>query len=234
MRDIGDPLWIGVIRTGPLALIVTALMYVTVINAFNLVDGIDGLAGSMALVAVAGIAIVAGTESNSMATAAVFMGTIAGYLMFNFPVGNARPYRAFMGDAGSTFIGLSVVWLTVSVCQGPDRQISPVTGLWFAALPLYDLITCFCRRIANGRSPFTSGVDHFHHTLLQAGMTVRQVVATLVSLQILYVGFAILAHYAGVSDSAVFTIWAVAGISQFTLIKGFATLFRRRTGVTAV
>jgi len=227
MRDIGDPLWIGDIRLGFLSLPITALMFIAVINAFNLVDGIDGLAGSLAIIALLGIAGVSGLDSPVFALAAVFIAAVAGYLLFNFPIGKVRPYRAFMGDSGSTFIGIVVVWLTVSICQGPTRQISPVTGLWFAALPLYDLFTCFCRRIANGKSPFTSGVDHFHHTLLRAGMTVREVVGTLAFLQLLYVGFAIATHLADVPGPVVFAVWAVVGIGQFLIIRAVAALFGR-------
>jgi UDP-GlcNAc:undecaprenyl-phosphate GlcNAc-1-phosphate transferase len=228
MRDIGDPLWTGTIRLGFLALPITALMFITVINAFNLVDGVDGLAGSLAIIALLGIAGVAGVGSAAFAIATVFIAAVSGFLVFNFPVGNKRPYRAFMGDSGSTFIGLAIVWLTVSICQGPSRQISPVTGLWFAALPLYDLFTCFCRRIAKGGSPFMSGVDHFHHVLLRSGMTVREVVGTLAMLQLLYVGFAIATHLAGVSDPIVFAAWAVVGIGQFLVIRACATVFGLR------
>jgi UDP-GlcNAc:undecaprenyl-phosphate GlcNAc-1-phosphate transferase len=228
MRDIGDPLWMGTIRLGFLALPITALMFITVINAFNLVDGVDGLAGSLAIIALFGITGVADIGSPAFAIAAVFIAVVSGYLVFNFPVGNKRPYRAFMGDSGSTFIGLAIVWLTVSICQGSTRQISPVTGLWFAALPLYDLFTCFCRRIAEGGSPFQSGADHFHHALLRSGMTVREVVGTLAMLQLLYVGFAIATHLVGVSDPIVFTVWAVVGIGQFLVIRGCAAIFRRR------
>lgn len=227
MRDIGDPLWMGTLRLGFLALPITALIFVTVINAFNLVDGVDGLAGSLAIIALLGIAGVAGVGSPAFAMAVVFTAVVAGYLVFNFPTGNMRPYRAFMGDSGSTFIGLAVVWLTVSICQGSARQISPVTGLWFAALPLYDLFTCFSRRIAKGKSPFKSGVDHFHHVLLRAGMTVREVVGTLAMLQLFYVGFAVVTHFAGVSEPIVFTAWAVVGIGQFLIIRGCAAIFER-------
>ena len=168
MLDIGDPLFIGTIRLGPFSLIVTALIFMTVINAFNLIDGLDGLAGSMAVIAVLAIAATSDAGSSTFSVACICACAVVSYLIFNFPIGGKRTYRAFMGDSGSTFLGLVIVWLTVSVSQGAEREISPVTGLWFAALPLFDLLTCFVRRIARGESPFTSGRDHFHPDRVRA------------------------------------------------------------------
>jgi UDP-GlcNAc:undecaprenyl-phosphate GlcNAc-1-phosphate transferase len=231
MKDIGDPLWIGRIRLGPFSLFVTALIFASVINAYNMADGLDGLAGSMVMVALLAIAIVAGAASPVQGLALVVAGAVAAYLVFNLPIEKNRPVHAFMGDAGSTFLGLCVVWLTVSVCQGPDRVISPVNALWFAAVPVFDLFTCFVRRIVAGRSPFHSGRDHLHHILRDSGMTVPGVVVTLVSLQVAYAIFGIATAAMSVTESLVFTIWAVLGIGQLTLIRAIANLYRRSTKI---
>jgi UDP-GlcNAc:undecaprenyl-phosphate GlcNAc-1-phosphate transferase len=228
MRDIGDPLYFGRIRLGPFSLIATALIFMTVINAFNLIDGLDGLAGSMAFVALLSIAATSDPGSTTFAVAGIAGAAVVGYLIFNFPLRMNRAYRAFMGDSGSTFLGIVIVWLTVSVCQGPQRQISPVTGLWFAALPLYDLFTCFVRRIASGKSPLTPGRDHFHHTLLRAGMDGRQVLGVLILIQLIYAGFGMAGHFAGVPESLMFTCWAIAGISQHRVIADCAVIYIRR------
>jgi UDP-GlcNAc:undecaprenyl-phosphate GlcNAc-1-phosphate transferase len=227
MRDIGDPLFIGRIHLGPFALVATALMFMTVINAFNLIDGLDGLAGSMAFVALLAIAATSDLGSTVFAVASIGGAAVIGYLIFNFPLGRKRTYRAFMGDSGSTFLGILIVWLTVSICQGPQRTMSPVTGLWFAALPLYDLFTCFVRRIASGKSPLESGRDHFHHSLKRAGMDVRQVLGVLVLLQLIYAGFGIAGHYGGLSESIMFTAWAIVGISQRWVIRFCAGAYQR-------
>ena len=51
--DIGDPFGFGVITLGPFSLIFTTIVALTVINAYNFVDGADGLAGCLSLVALA-------------------------------------------------------------------------------------------------------------------------------------------------------------------------------------
>jgi UDP-N-acetylmuramyl pentapeptide phosphotransferase/UDP-N-acetylglucosamine-1-phosphate transferase len=51
LRDVGDPFGTGLLRLGFLAVPVSVLVTLTVISAFNFVDGIDGLAASQDAVA---------------------------------------------------------------------------------------------------------------------------------------------------------------------------------------
>ena len=51
LRDIGDPFGTGRLGLGILAIPGSVLVALSVINAFNFIDGIDGLAASMALIA---------------------------------------------------------------------------------------------------------------------------------------------------------------------------------------
>ncbi|MGR5154915.1 UDP-N-acetylglucosamine--undecaprenyl-phosphate N-acetylglucosaminephosphotransferase, partial [Photobacterium swingsii] len=53
------------------------------------------------------------------------------YIMLNlgFPLG--RRFKVFMGDAGSMFIGFSVVWMLIRGTQEPEIiAFKPVTALW--------------------------------------------------------------------------------------------------------
>jgi UDP-GlcNAc:undecaprenyl-phosphate GlcNAc-1-phosphate transferase len=85
----------------------------TIINSYNLIDGIDGLAGTMAIIALTSIAIIGGIGAPSTSMAAVAISAILGYLFFNFPAGVNKPLRSFMGDAGSTLLGFTIVWITL-------------------------------------------------------------------------------------------------------------------------
>ena len=124
-----------------------------------------------------------------------------------------------MGDAGSTLLGFTIVWVTLGVSSGPERLISPVHCLWFASIPIYDLFTCFARRMLNGKSPFTPGRDHFHHTLKRGGFGVRRTLGILVGLQAGYAIVGIIGHENGISDVVMFSAWSVLGLSQRHIIK---------------
>ncbi len=218
LADMGNPFGFGPITTGPFMLMFTVLVTLTMINAYNMVDGIDGLAGSLTMVAMVAVAAVAGANNAFGAIALVIVASVFGFLLFNFPVKWNRPVRSFMGDAGSTLLGFAIVWVTLGVAQGEARVISPVHALWFAALPIFDCLTCFVRRALQGKSPFTPGRDHFHHTLRRGGLGVRQKLGILTGMQLIYAMVGLTGHFAGVPDYVMFAAWSALGLSQRVII----------------
>ncbi|MEO1246003.1 MAG: MraY family glycosyltransferase [Pseudomonadota bacterium] len=218
LQTLGDPFGIGPVNLGPAALIMTILVTLTVVNAYNLIDGVDGLAGSLALIALLSLALVGGIGSPSTTIALNLFAAVVGFLVFNFPTPWNRRVRAFMGDAGSTFLGFMIVWVTLGISQGPEAAISPVYCLWFAAVPIFDLFTCVVRRSLARKSPFRPGRDHFHHTLKRGGMGVRLVLATLTGIQLIYAGVGLLGYYAGIPEPLMFTAWLLLASTQRLLI----------------
>ena len=227
LADIGNPFGTGVILMGGATVIFTVVVAITLINAYNLVDGLDGLAGSLAAIALLSVAIVAGIDNIFGAGALVAVAAIAGFLVFNFPVSWNRPIRAFMGDAGSTLLGLAIVWVTLGVAQGAERVISPVHCLWFAAIPVFDCLSCFVCRSLKKKSPFTPGRDHFHHSLRRGGFGVRSTMEVLVGFQLVYATIGLMGHFTGVPDVMMFVGWSVAGLSQRWVIRKIAKSHRR-------
>jgi len=193
-----------------------------------LIDGADGLAGSLALIALLSVAAVAGVENVGSAMAMTVSGAIVGFLIFNFPTPWNRKARTFMGDAGSTLLGFTIVWVTLGVSQGSERVVSPVVCLWFASIPIYDLLTCFVQRVLSGRSPFEPGRDHFHHKLERAGIGVRETLGILTGLQAIYAMIGIAAHSAGIPDVFMFAAWSVLGLTQHLIIVSISR-FRARS-----
>ena len=233
LSAIGDPFGTGEISMGRFTLIFTMLVTLTMINAYNLIDGVDGLAGSLSLIALLAVAVATGLGHTATAAALTVSATVVGFLIFNFPVVWNRKVRSFMGDAGSTLLGFTIVWVTLVVSQGPDRIISPVHCLWFASIPIYDTLTCFVRRALARKSPFTSGRDHFHHTLRRGGFGIRETLGILTGIQGVYAIVALIGHFTQVPDVVMFTGWSILGLSQRFIIKTMAghrraVLLRRR------
>jgi UDP-GlcNAc:undecaprenyl-phosphate GlcNAc-1-phosphate transferase len=226
LYELGDPFGTGLISLGPLTLIFTMAVALTMINAYNLIDGADGLAGTLAFIALLALALVSGFGSVNGGIALTACAAIVGYLLFNFPLSWNRAVRSFMGDAGSTLLGFTVVWVALGISQGPERSISPVHCLWFASIPIYDCLTCFVRRSLARKSPFTPGRDHFHHTLLRGGLKLRPTLGLLTGLQALYASIGLLGHFAGVPDVAMFAAWSVLGLSQRFVVKTIARHWR--------
>ena len=229
LNDIGNPFGTGIISMGGFTLIATVIVAVTTINAYNLVDGVDGLAGSLALIGLSAVVLIGGIGASSTHVALMLAVAIVGFLMFNFPINGKRPLRTFMGDAGSTFLGFAIVWVALSISQESERLVSPVYCLWFAAIPIFDCLTCFVRRSLARKSPLTSARDHFHDALFRGGMGARQVVTVLVGLQLLYTAAAVAAHYSAIPDVAMFATWSVLGLTQRRVIKKVAELYKHRS-----
>jgi len=164
--------------------IVTSLMssvwIVLIINAFNFLDNMDGLSAGIATIA-ASILLTAAWMNGQILVAGctiVFIGTMLGFLAFNFP-----PARIFMGDAGSMVIGTVMAILTLKTTY--YRQAAG--GNWYAvfmplivmAVPLYDFISVTILRLRQGRSPFAGDTQHFSHRLKKRGLSDRQTALTL-------------------------------------------------------
>jgi UDP-GlcNAc:undecaprenyl-phosphate GlcNAc-1-phosphate transferase len=201
------------------------LLTAGVVNAMNMVDGADGVAGVFALVALLGLAfleIVAGAATYAPVALAA-CGAIAGFLVFNLPVQWNRRVRVFMGDAGSTMLGFLMAWVALGITQEPPPEARPVTTLWVAALPIYDLLWSIGRRVARGRSPFEADRGHLHHLLLDGGLGVR---ATFSVLSILAIGLAALGialQARGVPEWASFALFLLCGAGVFRLVKALPT-----------
>ena len=226
LYSLGNPFGFGEIQLGPFALVGTLMVAFTVINAYNLIDGVDGLAGILALIALVGIVIIGPADSASTIMSLIVGSSIFGFLIFNLPVVVNRRIRTFMGDAGSTVLGFTIFWATLGISQGGDALISPVAGLWLAAIPVFDSLTCFVRRIASGKSPFSPGRDHFHHTLQRGGFGVQQTLAILGGLQIVYATIGLVGYKLGLPDFVLFALWSVLGLTQRLVIRGVSKRHR--------
>jgi len=204
------------------------LVALSVINAFNFIDGIDGLAASMALIALTAGALATGLRASAVSVAAMACGATLGFLLFNFPAIRHRRLRTFMGDAGSTLLGFIVVWFALSISQGADRSLSPVAALWFALMPLSDFFSCFVRRLARGKMPLHAGREHFHYMLMRAGLSGRQVLAVLVAFSAFYAAVGLIGASLRVADWALFAPWiTLLGLQSF-IIRGLAVHVRHR------
>ncbi len=157
----------------------TLLVMVGVINAINLSDGLDGLAGGICLLIFVCIGYL-GYRADAMpiaVTAFAMVGAIVGFLRFN-----TYPARLFMGDAGSQFLGLIAVSLSIHLTQG-NTPLSRLLPLILLGFPILDTLAVMTERIANGQSPFVADKNHFHHKLMSLGLYHSESVTAIYLLQ---------------------------------------------------
>ena len=173
---------------GVLAVPFSILAIVGVINAFNMIDGHDGLAGITAIISSCAIAFLCLLDNNltSLKFFAIFVAVLLGFLIFNLPllVGNTR--QVFMGDAGSMFVGLILVFGLINLSQSGSYTIRTTAAPWIIGLPLVDMISVLIARLTKRRSPFDADRRHVHHLLLNIGLSKYQVLGVLIATQIVF------------------------------------------------
>ena len=145
------------------------------INAINFMDGINGLLGGYIVLVFSFLYLWSGSLGSleiKNILASMTAGVIA-FLYFNF----RRTAKTFMGDAGSTVLGLIAATATTRIIQivptssislGNIDYIIPhffifVIIFWY---PLFDSLQVYTRRILRGNSPFIADRLHVHHWLM--------------------------------------------------------------------
>jgi UDP-GlcNAc:undecaprenyl-phosphate/decaprenyl-phosphate GlcNAc-1-phosphate transferase len=179
----------GVLSLSPdLAVPLTIVWVVAMVNAVNLIDGLDGLAAGM--VAIGAIAFFlyltlgpdAGSDPTSAAVlCAIVAGASIGFLPWNF-----FPAKIFMGDSGAMLLGLLMGVATVS---GVGRNPYPPSGgdlaaiaipialpLLVLAIPFLDVLLAIVRRMRKGLGVHHADKQHIHHRLMDIGHSHRQAV----------------------------------------------------------
>jgi UDP-GlcNAc:undecaprenyl-phosphate GlcNAc-1-phosphate transferase len=181
---------------GPFGYVLTLFAVWAAINAFNMVDGIDGLLGGLSCVTFMAMGIILlfdGQLSLAMWCFAM-IAAIVPYILLNMGVFGRR-YKVFMGDAGSTLIGFTVIWILLQATQGKNHPITPVTALWLIAIPLMDMVAIMYRRLSKGMSPFSADRQHIHHLIMRAGFTSRQAFVLITAAAALLAAVGVLGEY---------------------------------------
>lgn len=153
--------------------IVSVLWIVGLINSLNFLDNMDALSGGIGLIASVLFAFVMLTAPEPRwlvgGMLLVLAGACTGFLFHNRP-----PASIFMGDCGSTFLGMMLASLTLAgtfyAGDATGRHVL-LAPLCILAVPLYDTITVTIIRLSQGRSPFQPDKSHFSHRLVELGLT---------------------------------------------------------------
>ncbi|EWH08491.1 undecaprenyl-phosphate alpha-N-acetylglucosaminyl 1-phosphatetransferase [Catenovulum agarivorans DS-2] len=233
IHDLGNLVGLGSIDISVFGALLTFVAVIGAINAFNMTDGIDGLAGSLALntFASVGILFYLANQQDFIALPIILVCAIVPYLAFNLSLVPGPVKKIFMGDAGSMFIGLSVIWLLTLGTQGDasktgEAAFRTVTALWIIGIPLMDMAAIIYRRVRKGQSAFLPDRDHLHHIFLRAGFSSRQSLLIIFSLSCVYSGFGIAGEIYQipewimfVSFLAVFSVYCYALIRVWKLVR---------------
>nr|WP_306302227.1 UDP-N-acetylglucosamine--undecaprenyl-phosphate N-acetylglucosaminephosphotransferase [Shewanella marina] len=205
--------------------IVTILAVIGAINAFNMVDGIDGLLGGLSSVTFGSLGIVFYASGNFYLAhiCLLIVAATIPYIMLNLGCPLGKRFKVFMGDAGSMFIGFSVVWMLVRGTQDPAViSFKPVTALWLIAIPLMDMATIMIRRVRKGHSPFRPDREHLHHICQRFGMSPHISLLFICSLATICAAIGILSDLGNVPESVMFISFVAMFICYFLIMNNIS------------
>ena len=159
------------------------------INSFNLIDGVDGLAASIGCISclLFGVFFLISNAIPYALFAFSMCGVLLAFLMYNFP-----PAKIFMGDSGSTLIGLMTAILAIKFIENTSiqsafaNQATPVIAFGILLIPLMDVLRVFTLRIYKKQSPLMPDRNHLHHLLQNKGLSHTEVTVTLLIAQFLF------------------------------------------------
>ena len=158
-----------------ISVLTTVMVFVTIINAYNLIDGVDGLAGTFAITANLFFTCFFYFNANYFMSflSLGIVGALISFLVFNFSKAN----KIFMGDTGSMLIGFLLAYQAVNFMSfdltSNFEWLDSKSIVYFLAIfsyPLIDTIRVFFIRIKAGNSPFTADNNHIHHNFLGYGL----------------------------------------------------------------
>ncbi len=197
--------------------IITIIIIVAIVNAINLSDGLDGLCSGVSAIYFLTIAIIAfimnTKEGLDTTLALIMLGSILGFLVYNFP-----PAQIYLGDTGSNLLGF-IIAVTALLGYKTATFTSLIIPLVILATPIIDVLFSIIRRISKGQNPFnTPDKQHLHHQLLKMQFSTRSSLLIIYAIDILFAGISIF-YALGNTYYAIFIYIGLMIIFLFIVLK---------------
>lgn len=217
--------------------VLTVVLVVLTVNAFNLIDGVDGLCSGLGTIILTTLGIF--FIYFHLYVYAMFAFGMVGVLIafFQYNVLGTR-LKVFMGDTGSLTLGYMICFLglkfanlesTTYVATDLHSTLAIVSGMLF--VPVFDTCRVFVSRISRGRSPFYPDKNHVHHKLLQLNRTHLQSTGILLLMEVFFILLNVaLVQVAGVGINGVLLIDILLGVGINVTLNRLIQRYGRTLG----
>lgn len=193
--------------------VLTFFWLLIITNTTKLLDGLDGLASGITGIGMIILFIVSlfwdAPNSGTSILILMLAGSIFGFLILNF-----YPAKIFLGNGGSTFLGLAMG--VMAIISGAKIA----TALLVMGLPLLDMLWVIIQRLGKGESPFKhADRKHLHFRLLGLGLSKRQTVLSLYLISLIFGFIALFQGTIGKLTSLTILALFIIIIFSFTYYK---------------
>jgi UDP-GlcNAc:undecaprenyl-phosphate GlcNAc-1-phosphate transferase len=157
----------------------------------------------------------------------ILAGAVAGFLIFNLRSPWQRRALVFLGDTGGLILGLLLAWYSIRLAGGVNASpLRPITAVWIIAVPLLDMGAVMLLRMMQRKSPFSGDRQHLHYVLLDAGLSVSQVVWLKAAASVMFSLLATLAEARGVPEVAMFGAFVVLLLGYIAVLARPAVVLK--------
>jgi len=222
VSNLGDIVGVGTIALESFAIPFTIIAVVGSMNATNMIDGVDGLAASTAIVCFLAVIVLSLLQGQTDIKPILYVAVLVPFLFNNL----SKDKKIFMGDSGSMFLGFGVAWVLTDATQGELSIMSPVTAVWFFAIPLIDMWAIMYRRIRKGQSPFMPDRNHLHHIFLRAGLSHRATLGTITLLAAACAGIGIMGEINHIPEWIMFVAFMLVLLLYMWSIRHVWTILK--------
>lgn len=186
-----------------LAVPLTVVAGVGIINAFNMVDGVNGLSSGLCFTCSIffGVFFAKSGDGANAVLAFCFAGSLIPFIAHNV---FGKKSKMFIGDGGTMMMGMLVTWFVIRVMNSEggiaiskmSRNEMNVIAMLLAivGVPVFDTLRVMTMRICKGTSPFKADKTHLHHAFLSIGVSHSITALTEIAIDFILIGVWYLAY----------------------------------------
>ena len=181
----------------------TFILFLALINSFNLIDGIDGLSSGVGIITSLffGIGFLLNGHLSYAIMSFILASSLIAFFIYNV---FGKENKIFLGDTGSMLIGYLLAIFAIRFLNFEHGQTvfdedlsTPAVMLCVLIVPLFDTARVFVLRILRGKSPFAADRSHIHHRLLDISGSHIKATTIILSVNLMFIILALILRNIG-------------------------------------
>src|ERR671915_902724 len=200
-----------------LAVGLSVLWIVAIMNMVNFLDGLDGLAAGICGIAGATFAVIALSldRPDAAVLSAVVAGACLGFLRHNF-----YPARIFMGDSGSLLLGFTLAAVAVEGALKTAATVALFFPLLVLAIPILDTSFVVAKRLKYGRPLHEPTPWHLYHRFRDIGFSQSRAALYFYAWGAVLAGAALATRFVPFREGAEWHLWptVLASVIAFVAV----------------
>ncbi|MGH3024307.1 MAG: MraY family glycosyltransferase [Gaiellaceae bacterium] len=205
-----------------LAVVLSIVWIVAIMNMFNFLDGLDGLAAGVGTISGGTFAVIALSlaRPNAAVLSAIVAGACLGFLRHNF-----YPARIFMGDSGSLLLGFTLAAVSIEGALKTAATVALFFPLFVLAVPILDTSFVVVRRLRHGEPVFAPDQAHLHHRFIRRGFSQRRTVLYLWTWCAILAGAALATRFVPFREGGEWHLWPTVTVALIGAVAVAASLY---------